>query len=385
MWRCFVFFGLIQLASGQMLLAPESRQAREIAQYFEKGADAIQKDAGKLNCVVRPYPARLSYNFQYWTGYDIIVPVNQFAKAGRDRPMAIALQVTPQDTSKIKSFLYARAGFPRRIPPQFWATKGVEMNLGGGFIVGPGKYTVALLVADSIGRSCRKTWNVEAKSLGLPTQIASGEVGESGMDAWKGIVGGSGKVSILVHAAPMMRRRIMTKLSAWDRNILLNSLRSLLDVGGFAQARVTVFDFDGRRVLFESENFGGAEYERLMGVLMELSFGTVSVKTLQGPDEGAFLEEVMRKEVAQASASDAVVFMGPPWRWGQKLSPLLREQRSQLPSVYYVALTPWVANTTDLIEKFVKAGPKGRVLTVFQPQDLAKAVREIRDKKNVIQ
>lgn len=356
-----------------------------MANYFEEDLTAGQKTFRKLVCTIRPYPARLSFNFQFWTGFDIVVPALQFANGGRDQPMVIAVKVAPRGASKAKSYLYMRARLPRRIPAQFWETKGVEITLGGGFVVGPGKYDVSLRMADSLGRSCSKTWSVEAKKLDLPTQFAPDVVAESGQESWKGIVGGKGKLSVYMHAAPLMRRRIMSKLSPWDRNLLLSSLTNLLDIGGFGQARVTVFDFDGRRVLFESENFGASDYDRLVDLLRDLSFGTVSIKTLQGANEGEFLERLMRKEIEQEEASNAVVFLGPSWRWGDKLSPLLREQRAQLASTYYVALTPWVIDTTDLLEKFVKAGPRGRVLPVFQPQDLAKAIREIRDKRSVIQ
>lgn len=385
MWRCVVFFNLAWLANGQLLLTPGSKRAVEMAKYFDADLNAVEKESGKLTCAIRPYPARLSFNFQFWTGYDVVVPAIQFAKHGRERPMVIALQVTPRGGGKERSFMYQRAGLPRRIPVNFWETKGVEFTLGGGFVVGPGKYDVTLLLTDSAGRVCHKNWSVEGKKIDIPTQFAPGTVAESGLESWKGIAGGSGKLSVYVHAAPIMRRRVMTKLSPWDRNLLLSSLTSLLDVGGYGQARVTVFDFDGRRVLFASENFGAADYDRLVDVLRDLSFGTVSLKTLQGANEIAFLEGLMRKEVEQKDAGDAVVFLGPSWRWGDKISPLLREQRAQLASVFYVALTPWVVDTTDLLQKFVKAGPKGRVLAVAQPQDLAKAVREIRDKRSVIQ
>ena len=111
-------------------------------------------------------------------------------------------------------------------------------------------------------------------------------------------------------------------------------------------------------------------------------FRSVSYDTLKGVNEEGFLSNLVRDEVAMKKPSDAVVFLGPSWRWGQKISPLLRELRSQLPATYYVSLTPWNATATDLLEKFVKAGPKGKVLTVYQPIDLAKAIREIRDRRN---
>lgn len=382
MWRCILPLMFTGLGWGQLLMPPGSMQARELARFFNSAEGAREKRELRLSCRVLPFPARLSFGFQHWTGYDIAVPVRQFADGGRERPITMAVEVKPLGGDKQPSYFYSKAALPRKVPPQFWSMKGVEMNLGGGFVVGEGKYAVSLWVMDGIGRTCNKTWKIEAKAQGVPLQMQPWEVAESGMEGWKGMQGGNGTLSVYLHAAPMMRRRVMTKLSAWDRAALTNSLRSLLDVGGYARARVKVFDFDGRRVIFESDDFGAADYERLMDALMGLNLGTVSYDTLKGPDEEQFLSGLVREEVARKTPSDAVVFLGPSWRWGQKISPLLRELRAQLPATYYVSLTPWFATATDLLEKFVKAGPKGKVLTVYQPVDLAKAIREIKDRRN---
>lgn len=354
----------------------------ELARFFDSATGAKEKPEMRLACRVLPFPARLSFGFQHWTGYDIALPVRQFADGGRDRPVVMAIRVTPEGAGKESSYLYSKAAFPRKVPPQFWTMRNIEINLGGGFVVGEGRYAVSLWIMDGLGRTCKKDWKVEAHAKGVPLQIAPGEVAESGMEGWKGMTGGSGTLSVYMHAAPMMRRRVMTRLSSWDRAVLTSSLRSLLDVGGYAKAHVKVFDFDGRRVIFESEDFGAEDYERLMDALLGLNLGTVSYETLKGPDEEQFLSSLVGQEVARKEPSDAVVFLGPSWRWGQKISPLLRELRGQLPMTYYVSLTPWFSTATDLLEKFVKAGSKGKVLTVYQPVDLAKAIREIRDRRN---
>jgi len=382
MWRLLLLGFWSGVIWGQLLTQPGSRQAQELERFFRSADGVKEKSEMRLACGVMPFPVRLSFGFQHWTGYDIAIPVRQFAQRGRDKAMTIAIEVKPELAGKTASYFYSKAAFPRKAPPQFWNSKSAEMNLGGGFVVGEGKYAVSLWVMDSVGRSCRKNWKVEAKAQGVPLKIKAGEVAESGMESWKGISGGSGKLSVYIHAAPMMRRRVMTKLSSWDRAVLTNSLRSLLDVGGFAAARVTVFNFDGRQVIFESENFGAADYERLMEALLSLSLGTVSLDTLKGPDEEEFLSALIQEEVGRKETSDAVVFLGPSWRWGQKLSPLSRELRAQLPMTYYLSLTPWFSSATDLIEKFVKAGPKGRVLSVFQPTDLAKGIKEIKERHN---
>jgi hypothetical protein len=381
--RAVWLLGLLFPLQAQFLVQPGSREARELEPYFGNGAKGPATDPGKLACSIYPFPARLSFNFQYWTGYDVGMPTKQFENQGRDKPIAMALQIIPQKTPNAPAYLFSRASFPRRIPPEYWAMKGVEMNLGGGFLLGPGKYRVSLLVMDSSSRVCRKSWNVDAHNAKVPLQIAPGEVREAGMEQWKGLTpaSGTGKVSVYLHAAPFFRRRNVTQLQAWDRTVLAGSLRSILDSSGFAEARVTVFDFDGRRVLFESESFGPEEYERLLDTLLTARFGTVSVSTLQGPNEGDFLLSMMRKELERASPSDALVFLGPTWRWGDKVTPLQREIRAQLPPTYYVSLTPWYSGNVDILERFTKAGPRGKVLTVYEPTGLAKAIREIRERR----
>jgi hypothetical protein len=364
---------------GQVLVREGSRQHQSLEILFssQPGKD----DRGML-CRVQPFPVRSNFEFQFWAGYDVALPLKQFEKEGRDRPMAIAIKVTPDQPGAKAIYLLGRAGFPRKIPPDLWAMKKAEMNLGGGFLVGLGKYRVELWIQDSAQRSCYRQWQVEARDKAVPTRMGRNEVKDSGFEDWAGLQGGSGTVSVYVHAAAFVRRRITTKLSAWDRAVLLGSLRSLLEVGGFARARVKVFHLDGRRVLFEREDFSRGDFEQLLDVLMGLNLGTVSYETLKGPNEEVFLTGLMSEEAARVSPSDTVVFLGPTSRSGPKLSPLARELSGQLPPLHYLALTPWFSVESDLIERFVKAGPGGKVHHVYQPADLAKGIREIRGRLN---
>ncbi|WP_031500415.1 hypothetical protein [Bryobacter aggregatus] len=381
MWRAALLLFLASLSWGQILLRENDWRAKEIATYFEGGIETIRKESSRLNCEIQPIPSRLSYNFQFWTGYDVLVPMREFASGGRDKPILMALEVISETNGK-KSYFFAPAQLPRNAPPEAWTSKNTMMNLGGGFLTGPGRFRVSLLVADGQGRTCTKAWKLEAAKLDVPLQLAPGAVAANGLNTWKGLVGGSGKLSLYVHAAPLLRRKVKAKLSAWEQNVLLSSMKSLLESGGFEEARVTVFDFDGRRVLFESEHFDAAAFEKLTEALADLNLGTVSAKTLAGPDESSLLADLMGKELQRNGPSNAVVFLGPSWRYGPKISPLLREQRNQMPPTFYVTLTPWQSSTSDLIEKFVRTGPKGKVIAVYRPEDLARAIREIREKRN---
>jgi hypothetical protein len=367
---------------GQFLLEAGSRQYKEVEKFFRESDAAKPTKEERLSCNITPLPARLSYSFQYWSGFDITLPVVQFANRERRGATIIVTRVKSLDVTGPEAYLYSQAALPRKMPEKMWTMKNVEIQLGGGFLVGPGKYEVTTKMVDRDGRTCAKSWKVTARREDIPAQLAVGEIRGAGLDDWKGLSGGNGVASIYLHAAPIFRRRNITRLTAWDREVLLNSLRSVLDNGGFAKVRLKAFDFDGRRVVFESEDFKPADYEQLVGALMNLNLGMVSLDTLKGPNEEQFLTHLMRDEADQKQAADAVIFLGPSWRWGAKVSPLLREIRGQLSRVFYVSLTPWFSSATDLIERFVGAGPRGKTMTIFQPVDLAKAIREIRERRN---
>lgn len=367
---------LVLPLSGQMLIPADSDMASRLAPYFEPQP---KDKATSLVCTILPVPARLSFGFRYWAGYDIALPTRQFADSleGKQRQLVVSAKI--QNEAGVASYLWSSTSLPKKLPGADWTQRGVEFDLGGGFLAGEGKYKVTLLVVDGRGRECRKSWTADAKKLSVPMRIPPGELRENGMDAWRGIPAKSGpeaRVTVFLHAAPIYRRRNTVKLSAWDRTVLLGSLTSFLEASRFTQARVVVFDLDGRSILYETEDFDRRSFRQLINLLDGANRGTVSMKTLTGPGEAGFLEEIVGAELDRKQPSDAVVFLGPSWRYGAKLTPLLRELRAQFPETFYVSLTPWFDIADDLLTRFTNAG-KGKVLSVYQPTDLAKAIRKI--------
>lgn len=372
----FLISSLVLPLSGQMLIPADSDMASRLAPYFEpqpKGKATL------LACTILAVPVRLSFGFRYWAGYDISLPARQFADSSEGKQRQLVVSAKIQNQAGVASYLWSSTSLPKKLPGANWAQRGVEFDLGGGFLAGEGKYKVTVLVVDGRGRECRKSWTAEAKKLSVPMRIPPGEVRENGMDGWRGIpakAGAAARVTVFLHAAPIYRRRNTVKLSAWDRTVLLGSLTSFLEASRFSEARVVVFDLDGRSVLYETETFDRRSFRRLMSVLDGAGRGTVSLKTLTGPGEAGFLEQMVRAELSRTETSDAVVFLGPSWRYGAKLTPVLRELRGQFPETFYVSLTPWFDVADDLLTRFTNAG-KGKVLSVYQPTDLAKAIRKI--------
>lgn len=368
-----LLFAFAWLIPAQDVFPSASKEAAALAPFF---ADPVPKDEPKLRCRLYAFAPRLSFGFQYWSGYDIAVPAREFLDTPKDKPLTISAEITNESGAKF--YLFNRSTLPQNIPAEFWERKHVELNLGGGFVVGAGKYKAKLLLVDGSGRSCRDDWKFEAKATNAPIPVPPGEVKPNDF-RWNGIPPKSGddQVTIFLHAAPIYARRNVTRLRAWDQSVLLGSLTSFLSNSRFAKARVVVFNLDARRVLYTTENFTRRDFFRLARTLETFNMGTVSIDTLTGNGEAQFLEELVRPETErQVGRSNTAIFLGPSWRWGQKLTPLLRELRAQLPETFYLSLGSAYNNTEDILNSFVRSG-KGKVIDVYNPLDLAKAIRRL--------
>lgn len=356
-------------AQCQVMIAPGGEDERKAERAI---ADFTTRPGGKLDCAIEKYPPRLGFSLRFWTGYDLILPARQFAERG---PVATLLRVTPKDGSPV--YFYERANLPPADPAKP-LPKRADFSLRGGFLLGEGEYDLALYVVDAKNRVCRQSWKVEADAPKGQMRIEPGRVAESEIERWRGIPpkASTKRVSIFLHAAPVFPRRNVVRLSSLDISVLTGSLTSLLDTSEFAQARVTAFGLDGRDVIFESSDFDGRAYRRLVRTLIDLNLGTVSYGTLKGPGPLALIETLARKESAQAERADAVVFLGATSRYSAKLPPLLKELRAQLPPAYFVTFRSPYQHPDDLIHRFVRDGG-GKTYTIFSPGDLASAIREI--------
>jgi hypothetical protein len=185
-----------------------------------------------------------------------------------------------------------------------------------------------------------------------------------------------GELTVLLHAAPVLRRRYVTRLSPWDRTILLTSLKSVLDQVNVTRARVIVFDIDGRRELFRSADFRPRDYRRLYGVLERADFGTIDYGTLtSGPPAGEYLFGLVEKEIT-ASPGQPVIFLGPEMRPSNARLPARQaEVKLDAGKMFYLCFPLTLTDPEDLIAKIVKG--KGKSFRLHFPQDLAGALRQV--------
>lgn len=383
-WRARILFAALLLgipvcARAQMRFdaaGPAGRSAREA---FDRAYTDKTKE--RLDCQVSTYPARLSYDLQISASYEFLLPLRQF-QGKEPRTLLNVFRVTPRKPQG-EPVWFIRRWPVRRIPAEMFVDKRLALQLGGGFLVGPGDYQVDWLLIDGEDRVCRKSWRVKAResraeSLGIKPGFIDDD---RRLMNWRGPAAANEtarSATIFLHAAPTFRRRYSTRLSWWDYRLLMTSLTNTIDRGGFSAARVIVLDLQRRRVLFEASEFTGREYRRMGEVLGEVDLATIDYATLaKGPSEWAFLENLLADERKRPDQPDAYIYISPAWREGERRRPLSEGLLEGLPRVFALALAPFGRYTSGTVLDFVKAA-RGRAFNIFQPPDLATATERLR-------
>lgn len=358
--------------SAQLLLEPGTEPGRVMPQRFNQVWEDRQAKA--LRCRVEHLPSRLSFSFKYWSGFEVTLPAQEVAGASGNR-LVTTFRVRPKQPGAPWTYFFQESTLPE-VPT---GTK-VDLWYGGGFFAGVGKYEVDWLLIERDGKVCRKSWTFSANGArNVEMATPPNTVSSVRLEDWAGFkpaVDAKGEVTILLHAAPIVRRRYITQLSPWDRTILLTSLKSVLDQVHVTRARVVVFDIDGRRELFRSSDFRPRDYRRLFGVLERANFGTVDYTTLAaGPPAGEYLFRVVEKEIA-AARHQPVIFLGAEMRpSNDKLPERQAEVKLDAGKMFYLCFPLSMADPEDLIAKIVKG--KGKSFRLFYPQDLASAIRQM--------
>lgn len=335
------------------------------------------KPAKPVPCRIEKYPATLDYGLRLWTGYSLSVPAAALVEGDPPREVITVLRITALHPKGEVAHLYQRLSVPD--PPEAADLKKVEMRLGGGWLLGRGEYRVEMLMMTTAGGECRGTWTVKARedSATLP----AGSIRALDWALWHGFEdGGRGHAAIFLHASPVRPRRYVTRLSPWDRQVLLSTLSSVLRDGGFRSASLTVFDLMKREVVFEAHQLRPEDVGRLARQLARVDFGTISLQTLrEGPLPGDFLQDVVRRRLRGEPRPDALIFIGSRWGSGPKLRAVDPALKEASPHAYHLAFSlPNTPEGGDALTSLVK-GLGGKVFSIYQPKNLAPALREIRE------
>jgi hypothetical protein len=339
-----------------------------------------QADERPLRCEVTPIKPSLNFGFRFQAGYVVHVPMNQYSGAGHG--WAMLTRVTPEGGGQQPVYLGSRVGLPT-IPK----TK-VDIEVGGGYLLGEGRYDVDWALLDDTGRVCRSSWRVDARlgrherqvNVAMPRDTVAdftlrGRSGRKrGADDAAPI-----RLTVLLDAAPLVPFR--TRLRASDRVILLGLLSSLLERVPVRFVRLVIFNLDQQKTLLRQDAFAPNALGRVAQSLNGAELGRVDYHVLQNPHGHVdFLAGLINQELRAETPSDVVVFLGPETRYGDKVpQAALEEPRGAVPQFFnlqFKAYTRAAPSLPDSISR-ATAKAKGKTIVIRTPADFAKAIEQI--------
>jgi hypothetical protein len=369
MWRPLIPLLLATAAHGQVLLNPARIPARLL--HFEP-----QPGEKPLRCEAHPIRPILDFSFRFQAGYVVQVPMSQFQGAGHF--WSILLRVTPEGGAPV--YLGSRIRLPQ-VP----RTK-TRLELGGGYVVGAGRYQVAWQLSDETGRVCRSHWKVDAHPTYVDRKVRLAMAPESVLPLYARPPGDRHddapplRVTILLDVAPLSPRR--TRMSARDNMMLLGTLAALLDRLPTSSVRLAAFNLDQQTVLYRQDGFTEAGMRDLARAIQNLQLGLIDYHVLQNRGGNvALLADLVNRELKADPPSDAVLFLGPMARVGEHFpDQLLDRPDGPTPRFFYLQYRPpflrMQATLPDLIHSLV-SHLKGKVIVMNSPGDFEKGIRQI--------
>jgi hypothetical protein len=356
-------------AHGQVLLNP-ARMPASLLDFTPKPDDK------PLRCEVRPLRPTLDFSFRFQAGYRVRVPMNQFAGAGHS--WGVVMRVTPEGGAPV--YLGHRTRLPE-IPKTT-----VQLELGGGYLLGEGHYRVAWQLYDETGRVCRAEWKVEARRTHADRNVRMSLAPETATPLYVRAPGDHRddapplRVTVLLDVAPLSPRR--TRMSARDNIMLLGTLSALLDRLPTRSVRLVAFNLDQQKELYRRDGFTPGQLSDVARTVETLQLGMVDYHVLQNRGGNVtLLADLVNRELTTPEPSDVVLFLGPLARFGERFpEQLLERPAGAAPHFFYLQYRPpflrMQATLPDLIHSLV-GRLKGKVVVMNSPGDFEKGIQQI--------
>ena len=360
---------LAAAAPGQVLLNPARMPPRLRSLEAQPGETP-------LRCEVDPIRPRLDFSFRFQTGYTVRVPMSQFS--GKGHSWGVVMRVTPEGGQPV--YLGSRTRLPE-IP-----RTSARFELGGGYVVGEGRYRVVWQLIDDAGRVCRGQWKVDAHParadrkvrMAMPPETVgplytrpSGDLHDDAPPL---------RITVLLDAAPISPRR--TRLGARDNMMLLGTLGALLGRLPARSVRLVAFNLDQQKELYRRDGFTLDRLPEVARALEAVQLGMIDYRTLQNRGGHlSLLADLVNGEMAAAQPADVVLFLGPLARTGERFPEhLLRRPEGAAPRFFYLQYRPpflrMQSTLPDLIHSLVSR-LKGKVVVMNSPGDFEKGIQQI--------
>jgi hypothetical protein len=331
-----------------------------------------------LRCDVIPIKPALNFSFRYQAGFIVHVPMNQYS--GKGHRWAMLVRVTPEGGETVP--LMTVIDLPE-IPP----TKLVA-EVGGGFLLGEGRYDVDWMMFDDASRVCRKNWATEAKPshaergirVAMPPRTVRGFFWFAEPDAHSDPDDApSLRLTVMLHAAPISLRR--TTLRAGDSLMLVGLLSALLERLPTRSVRLVVFNLDQQKELFRQESFSPKALDQVEQAINNVQLGVVDYRVLQNKRGHVdLLADLLNGEMRTEDPSDVVLFLGPSARYDDKVPQAALEKTDGAgPQFFYFQYRPYYrrsATFPDVISLALRR-LRGKTLVIHSPNEFAKAIQQV--------
>jgi hypothetical protein len=198
------------------------------------------------------------------------------------------------------------------------------------------------------------------------------------------------RLTVLLHATPLFSRG--TKIRAYDREVLLGSLASLLERLPSASIRLVVFNLAQQKKIYTDDRFTAGRLTEVGASMNELQLGLVHYDVLQNPHGHiALLAALVNDELEAQEPSDAIVFLGPASPYLDTLPKALFENRQSAgPEFFYLQYRPSVLSARraplrggqefpDSIQSVMKR-LHGKTFTIHSPGEFATAIAQIENR-----
>lgn len=350
-------------------------ESRRVSRLFDSPRTA------ELKCTIEEWPPELDFAFRFVAGYFVSCPVNQFG--GKKTALPIYVRVAPEGKSEllfVSKFSIPEDPQKQRSGDERKKIKS-ELGMSGALAMGEGKYVMEVLVVDEQNRSARKKWHLKVEpgrsQRKVPIAMEPLTVKSADSSEWELISprGHGIRMTVLLDAAPINPHQ--SKLRAWDRAFLLESVYTLLRQSPYTEARVVAFNLEQQRELFRSDSFDGAAFQRLDTRLEDTETITVSADALHKYSSARFLSSLLNRELASGH-SDAIVFLGPNGRSDLEVgADLLTNKNPKSPPLFYFEYFPFPeSGFPDLIHRLVTAAD-GRTFEIHSPEHFSEAIHRM--------
>lgn len=378
----FLLFWLIA-GSGFIPASAQTRlsdaEAVEIAPAFESHSNSL------LKCGIVSSTPELDFDFRFVTGYFVHCRLSVFE--GRKSTVSIYLKVTPKGKSPV--ILASTHQLPE-IPEEMLRAVGgdvrklkTEVEIGGVFWLGPGEYSAEILVKDDRSRTCRRKWRLRASQKrserGVQLAVQPLTVEAINQRSWDTTISwekGRLHLTILLDAAPI--NPYQSRLRAWDRAFLLESLYSLLRQTPHNSVRLIAFNLEQQREISRIEQFDTAGFLSLSRALEDIETASISVRALKQRNSPQLVADLVNQELSEANPPDAVIFLGANSSIDANVGPgLLTAKKADSPPLFYFEYTSWPGTPfPDVIQRLTKAA-NGKSFLIHDPVQLDQAIQKM--------